>query len=117
MTTAGFEAVVCFAFYFNTGPGEIAENSGVPLKSMLGQHVSIEIELAEGGPRYITGYLTRFASIGSDGGMARYTATLNPWFSMLKNRFDTRIFQGNTVEEVVTECSPCARRSLVTSSA
>ncbi|UBM24599.1 type VI secretion system tip protein VgrG [Pseudomonas sp. p1(2021b)] len=80
----------------------VCEDSGVPLKSMMGQHVSIEIELAEGGPRYITGYLTRFASIGSDGGMARYTATLNPWFSMLKNRFDTRIFQGNTVEEVVT---------------
>lgn len=81
----------------------ICEDSGVPLKSMMGQHVSIEIELAEGAPRHITGYLTRFASIGSDGGMARYTATLNPWFSMLKNRFDTRIFQGKTVEEVVTK--------------
>ncbi len=80
----------------------VCQDSGVELKSMMGQLVSIEIELAEGGPRYIAGYLTRFASIGSDGGMARYTATLNPWFSMLKNRFDTRIFQGNTVEEVVT---------------
>ncbi|ERK99103.1 hypothetical protein O999_13170 [Pseudomonas putida LF54] len=78
----------------------VCEDSGVPLKSMMGQHVSIEIELSEGDPRYITGYLTRIAS---DGGMARYTATLDPWFSMLENRFDTRIFQGNTVEEVVTE--------------
>jgi type VI secretion system secreted protein VgrG len=69
----------------------------------MGQLVTIEIELATGSPRYLAGYLTRFASIGSDGGMARYTATLNPWFSMLKNRFDTRIFQGNTVEEVVTQ--------------
>ncbi len=92
MTTVGFEAVGCFTFYFNTGPGEIAEDSGVPLKSMPGQHVSIRIELAEGGAQYITGYLTRFASIGSDGGMARYSANLNPWFSMLKNRVDTRIF-------------------------
>ena len=81
----------------------VCEDAGVELKSMMGQLVSIEIELAEGEPRYLTGYLTRFASIGSDGGMARYTATLNPWFSMLKNRFDTRIFQGNTVEEVVTQ--------------
>ncbi|RAU45525.1 MULTISPECIES: type VI secretion system tip protein VgrG [unclassified Pseudomonas] len=81
----------------------VCEDSGVELKSMMGQHVTIEIELATGSPRYIAGYLTRFASIGSDGGMARYTATLNPWFSMLKNRFDTRIFQGNTVEEVVTQ--------------
>ncbi|MDH0747880.1 type VI secretion system tip protein VgrG [Pseudomonas sp. GD03842] len=81
----------------------VCEDSGVELKSMMGQHVTIEIELATGSPRYIAGYLTRFASIGSDGGMARYTATLNPWFSMLKNRFDTRIFQGNTIEEVVTQ--------------
>jgi type VI secretion system secreted protein VgrG len=81
----------------------VCEDSGVELKSMMGQLVTIEIELAAGSPRYLAGYLTRFASIGSDGGMARYTATLNPWFSMLKNRFDTRIFQGNTVEEVVTQ--------------
>jgi type VI secretion system secreted protein VgrG len=81
----------------------ICEDSGVELKSMMGQLVTIEIELADSTPRYIAGYLTRFASTGSDGGMARYTATLNPWFSMLKNRFDTRIFQSNTVEEVVTQ--------------
>ncbi|MDF5893380.1 type VI secretion system tip protein VgrG [Pseudomonas syringae pv. syringae] len=81
----------------------VCQDSGVELKSMMGQHVVIEIELADGSPRYIAGYLTRFASGGSDGGMAKYTATLNPWFSMLKNRFDTRIFQGNTVEEVVTQ--------------
>ncbi|WP_122740011.1 type VI secretion system tip protein VgrG [Pseudomonas viridiflava] len=81
----------------------VCQDSGVELKSMMGQHVVIEIELADGSPKYLAGYLTRFASIGSDGGMARYTATLNPWFSMLKNRFDTRIFQGNTVEEVVTQ--------------
>ena len=81
----------------------VCEDSEVELKSMMGQHVLLEIELAEAGPRYLAGYLTRFASIGSDGGMARYTATLNPWFSMLKNRFDTRIFQGCTVEEVVTQ--------------
>ncbi|ORC53453.1 type IV secretion protein Rhs [Pseudomonas floridensis] len=81
----------------------VCQDSGVELKSMMGQHAVIEIELADGSPKYLAGYLTRFASIGSDGGMARYTATLNPWFSMLKNRFDTRIFQGNTVEEVVTQ--------------
>jgi type VI secretion system secreted protein VgrG len=81
----------------------VCQDSGVELKSMMGQHVVLEIELVDTTPRYLAGYLTRFASIGSDGGMARYTATLNPWFSMLKNRFDTRIFQGCTVEDVVTQ--------------
>ncbi|TRZ57101.1 hypothetical protein DZA28_29960 [Pseudomonas alloputida] len=31
---------------------QIASDSFVPLKSILGQHVSIEIELAEGSPCY-----------------------------------------------------------------
>ncbi|EKG30220.1 type VI secretion system tip protein TssI/VgrG [Pseudomonas avellanae] len=88
-------------------------DSGIKLKSMMGQHSVIEIELADGSSRYIAGYLTRFASVGSDGGMARYTATLRPWFAMLENRVDTRIFQSNTVDEVVAQvfaqCSAISR--------
>ena len=81
----------------------IYDDAGVELKSMMGQHVTIEIELSDASPRYVAGYVTRFASAGSDGGLARYTATIRPWFAMLENRFDTRIFQDNTVEEIVTQ--------------
>jgi type VI secretion system secreted protein VgrG len=91
----------------------LCQDSGIKLKSMMGQHSVIEIELADGSSRHVAGYITRFASIGSDGGIARYTATLNPWFSMLENRFDSRIFQDKTVEEVVAQvfasCSAYSR--------
>ncbi|WP_445380855.1 phage late control D family protein, partial [Pseudomonas syringae] len=63
----------------------LCQDSGIKLKSMMGQHSVIDIELADGPARHVAGYITRFASIGSDGGIARYTATLNPWFSMLEN--------------------------------
>ncbi|MEE3936560.1 type VI secretion system tip protein TssI/VgrG [Pseudomonas viridiflava] len=81
----------------------LCEDAGLKLKSMLGQHLVIEIELADSSTRYAAGYVTRFASVGSDGGIASYTATIRPWFSMLEHRVNTRIFQDATVAEVVTE--------------
>lgn len=81
----------------------ISDNAQLPLKSMIGQQVSIEIELADAAPRFINGYLTRFASLGSDGALNRYSATLKPWLSLLEHRIDTRIFQDCTVEEVLRE--------------
>ncbi|WP_122432021.1 type VI secretion system tip protein TssI/VgrG [Pseudomonas viridiflava] len=81
----------------------LCEDAGLKLKSMLGQHLVIEIELADSSTRYTAGYVTRFASVGSDGGIASYTATIRPWFSMLEHRVDTRIFQDATIAEVVTE--------------
>lgn len=81
----------------------LCEDVGLKLKSMLGQHLVIEIELADSSTRYTAGYVTRFASVGSDGGIASYTATIRPWFSMLEHRVDTRIFQDATVAEVITE--------------
>ncbi|WP_122554054.1 type VI secretion system Vgr family protein [Pseudomonas viridiflava] len=81
----------------------LCEDAGLKLKSMLGQHLVIEIELADSSTRYTAGYVTRFASVGSDGGIASYTATISPWFSMLEHRVDTRIFQDATIAEVVTE--------------
>lgn len=81
----------------------LCEDADIKLKSMLGQHLVIEIELADRSTRYIAGYITRFVSVGSDGGIASYTATIRPWFSMLEYRVDTRIFQDATVAEVVTE--------------
>ncbi|WDY55722.1 type VI secretion system tip protein TssI/VgrG [Pseudomonas sp. PSKL.D1] len=75
----------------------------IPLKSMLGQQASLEIELADAVPRFINGYLTAFASLGSDGAVDRYSATFSPWLTLLRHRVDTRIFQNCTVEEVVRE--------------
>jgi type VI secretion system secreted protein VgrG len=79
----------------------ICDAPQLPLKSMLGQQVSIEIELADAAPRFINGYLTRFASQGSDGALDHYSATLSPWLTMLRHRTDTRIFQSCTVDEVL----------------
>ncbi|GLO53110.1 type IV secretion protein Rhs [Pseudomonas putida] len=81
----------------------ICDGPHLALKSMIGQQVSIEIELADAAPRFINGYLTRFASLGSDGALDRYSAILSPWLTMLRHRTDTRIFQNCTVAEVLAD--------------
>ncbi|MBJ7223501.1 MULTISPECIES: type VI secretion system Vgr family protein [unclassified Brenneria] len=88
---------------FNFNLALISQDAGIELKSLIGQPVLLELELAEGGTRPIHGYITRFSSNGSDGGLARYSATLSPWLWMLSRRYDSRLFQDQTVEQVVTQ--------------
>jgi type VI secretion system secreted protein VgrG len=81
----------------------LSQRTNVKLKSLIGRPATVEIELADGSTRYINGYINRFSSRGSDGGIVRYSAVLGPWLWMLTCRFDSRIFQGKTVQDVVTE--------------
>jgi len=81
----------------------ISQDAGIELKRLIGQPALLQIELAEGGTRPVHGYITCFSSNGSDGGLARYTATLSPWLWMLGRRFDSRVFQDLTVEQAITQ--------------
>lgn len=80
----------------------ISESADVELKTAIGQPTLIEIELSTGGSRYIHGHIISFANKGSDGGMCQYNATLGSWLNMLAQRFDSQIFQDQTIIQVVT---------------
>jgi type VI secretion system secreted protein VgrG len=79
----------------------ISRDASLELKSQIGQPGQLEIELPSGNARYIHGYISRFSLQGSDGGLARYSATLSPWLWMLSRRIDSRIFQEQTIEDVL----------------
>ncbi|MBA6096176.1 type VI secretion system tip protein VgrG [Pseudomonas juntendi] len=81
----------------------LSQRSDVKLKSLIGKPATVEIELSDGSFRYINGYINRFSTQGSDGGVVRYSAMLGPWLWMLTCRFDSRIFQDKTVQDVVSE--------------
>jgi len=81
----------------------VSQDAGIALKRLIGQPALLEWELAEGGTRPIHGYVTSFSSHGSDGGLARYSATLRPWLWMLSRRCDSRLFQDRTVLQVIAE--------------
>ncbi|KIQ36008.1 type VI secretion system Vgr family protein [Pseudomonas viridiflava] len=81
----------------------ISDDAGVKLKSAIGQPATIEIELATGGSRYINGHVFGFGANGSDGGMSNYSAYIGSWLGFLEQRFDSQIYQDQTVEQVLTK--------------
>lgn len=79
----------------------ISQDARLELKSLMGQPASLEIELASGEARHVHGYISRFSLQNSDGGLAYYSATLSPWLWMLSRRVDSRIFQEQTLEDIL----------------
>ena len=79
----------------------LAQDAHIELKSLIGKPAQVQIELADGGVRFIDGCISRFSMISSDGGLCRYSATLSPWLWLLSQRQDSRIFQEKTVEDIL----------------
>ncbi|KLU22298.1 type IV secretion protein Rhs [Caballeronia mineralivorans PML1(12)] len=88
---------------FNIEVGLVSQDATIELKQLIAQQVSIELEVNDGSTRYFNGYVTRFIHLGTDGGLSTYSATVRPWIWMLGRRFDTRIFQDKTVEDILSD--------------
>ena len=79
----------------------LSQDARLELKSLIGQPALLDIELATGEARYIHGYISRFSLQKSDGGLACYSAILSPWLWMLSRRVDSRIFQEQSIEDIL----------------
>ncbi|RAU39515.1 MULTISPECIES: type VI secretion system Vgr family protein [unclassified Pseudomonas] len=97
-TFSGVEAV---SELFSIDLQLLSHDAGIELKSLIGKPAQIQIELADGNIRYLDGCFSHFNSEGSDGGWAKYSATLKPWLWHLSRREDARIFQEKTVEDII----------------
>ncbi|WP_418128981.1 type VI secretion system Vgr family protein [Variovorax sp. 278MFTsu5.1] len=86
----------------------ISDMPNIQPRSMLGEDMSIEVNLATElggtGSRFLSGQVTRFAYIGKDDGdMCVYEATLRPWLWYATRRSDFRIFQFKTAPQILQE--------------
>lgn len=88
---------------FNIEIGLVSQDATIELKQLIGQQITVEVQCTDGSSRYFNGYVTRFIHLGSDGGLATYSATVRPWLWMLCRRYDTRIFQDKTAEDILVE--------------
>lgn len=79
----------------------ISENAAIDLKDLMGKNVSVSVQLADGSEHFINGYVHSFGFGHSDGGFAFYHAQIVPWLSYLKQRVNSRIFQDQSVLEVL----------------
>jgi type VI secretion system secreted protein VgrG len=75
----------------------------VALDKVLGSEACVELDLPNGKTRYFHGYVTQIAQGGRHGRYATYTALLQPWLWFLTRTSDCRIFQDQTVPDIIKE--------------
>ncbi len=71
---------------------------------IIGKNVSFRIgspDDNDGPPRFFNGYVSRFTAGESDGRVRHYEAEVVPWLWFLTRKADCRIFQDQTVPEII----------------
>ena len=81
----------------------LSEKADIKFEKILGENITIELELAGGGKRYFNGYVTSFSQTGGSSRYTEYQATVQPWFWFLTRTADCRIFQKKSVPDIVKE--------------
>ncbi len=79
----------------------VSEDMSLALEAVLGTPVTVALELDQGAKRYFHGLASDFAYVGTDNELAFYQATLRPWLWFLGRTYDCRIFQKQTVVEII----------------
>jgi type VI secretion system secreted protein VgrG len=88
-----------------------SENRGIKFDDIVGKKATVKVRLPDGKERLINGLVSSFSQGGStplEGGkspqiFASYHATLVPWLWVLTRSSDCRIFQNETVPDIITK--------------
>ena len=81
----------------------LSEKGNLELRDLLGKPLGVALRTASGAGRPFHGHVTAFRHTGTDGGFARYEATLAPWTEFLDHRFNCKLFQNKTVPDILRE--------------
>ena len=81
----------------------LSESESIDPKALLGKSATIEIETQGGGRRFIDGIVTRFGMQGQDHRHYAYKARLSPWLWLATRKSDFRIFQNQTVPDIIEQ--------------
>jgi len=78
-----------------------SEDHQIKYADIVGQNVTIRLNLSGDKTRYFNGFVSRFTQTLPVGRLARYRATVVPWLWFLTRTADCRIFQNMTVPEII----------------
>jgi type VI secretion system secreted protein VgrG len=82
----------------------LSENHEIDFDDIIGQNVTIRMDLKDGGKRYWNGFISRFVQgVSTSTKFAQYRATMVPWLWFLTRTSDCRIFQEKKVPEIVKQ--------------
>lgn len=78
-----------------------SEDAALSFDSIVGQNACVTVHLPDDAKRYVNGVVTRFAQGGRDRRHTTYFAELRPWFWVLRQHVDCRVFQEMTAMEII----------------
>ncbi len=79
----------------------LSKDAKIPFEKILGQNVTIRLNLLKGQIRYFNGFVSRFSQEGTIEEFQIYSATLHPWLWFLTRTSDCRIFPDMTVPDII----------------
>jgi type VI secretion system secreted protein VgrG len=81
----------------------LSEKFDIAIDDVLGQALTVELDIAEGVTRQFNGIVTRFVMNGRNGRYGSYQATLRPWLWLLTRSADCHIFQDKDAVAIIKE--------------
>ncbi|OWQ48362.1 hypothetical protein CDL60_07240 [Roseateles noduli] len=81
----------------------LSERKDIQASELLGKPATLTIALRDDAPRFLSGYVTRFAQRGFEGKHGVYEMQLKPWLWLLSRTSDCRIFQELSVPDIVKQ--------------
>ncbi|MDP9152488.1 MAG: type VI secretion system tip protein VgrG [Myxococcota bacterium] len=81
----------------------LSEDPSLDLSAVVGQSLTVRVELPSEAFRYFNGLVAQFKLAGTTGGYVRYQAVVRPAFWLLTRTANSRIFQRKTVPNVVKQ--------------
>ncbi len=79
----------------------LSELEELDFASVVGKTLGVSVLLEDGGERFFHGIVSRFEQGAAQGRFVSYRAELVPWLWLLKQRVNCRIFQKQSVPDIV----------------
>ncbi len=81
--------------------GCLSPDTHLELKQLIGRIAELNLLLADGGHKTISGLIAEARHEGADGGFSRFALVIVPGLSLLTHRTNSRVFQDKSVPEIV----------------
>jgi type VI secretion system secreted protein VgrG len=78
-------------------------DGAIDLNLLLGKPMSLSLQLADGSKRFFHGLVARCSQGVNRGQFASYQVTLRPWLWLLSRTSDCRIFQNQTIPQIIKQ--------------
>jgi type VI secretion system secreted protein VgrG len=97
----GFQGQEGISQLFRFNLDLLSTDDSIGLETLVGKNVTVKVKLADESERYFNGIVSTFTQNSRDQNLTSYQAEFVPWLWLLTRTADCRIFQHQTVPEII----------------